>query len=248
MSKHIGMRYSSLTVVSLNRVNRYISSDGKKRRTAYFDCQCDCGEKTVIQESQLRYQKSCGCAKTQANLSRIVDITGIVFGRLTAIERNDDGLWLCSCECGETNSVSFAQLKNGNTRSCGCLSASMWQQYRESLGLDPLQPMSSEDSSQRAKFIPVAKETYKRDDYSCVWCSKTYCRINAHHLDTWSQCPEKRFDKDNLVTLCDECHLKVHNNNYRTPPNLYMTILLKGYCKVVCKPALVNIEREEIFL
>lgn len=53
------------------------------------------------------------------------DIAGEVFGRLTAIsmvyplQRNTQ--WLCQCECGAKITTGLAKLRNGHTRSCGCL-------------------------------------------------------------------------------------------------------------------------------
>lgn len=54
------------------------------------------------------------------------DITGQVFGRLTAIEptnsrKNGYPLWRCRCECGSITEVSIAHLQKGSTQSCGCL-------------------------------------------------------------------------------------------------------------------------------
>jgi hypothetical protein len=62
------------------------------------------------------------------------DITNQRFGRLTALVRNGTlyktntrgggnqlALWLCECDCGNRITVPGATLRNGNTRSCGCL-------------------------------------------------------------------------------------------------------------------------------
>ena len=54
-----------------------------------------------------------------------IDLTGQVFGRLTAISvfgKNKYGktLWHCSCECGSVTLVSTGDLRSGNTKSCGC--------------------------------------------------------------------------------------------------------------------------------
>lgn len=53
------------------------------------------------------------------------DLTGHVFGRLTAIERYSvdiDGsyLWRCRCECGTELNVRSGNLRNGSRQSCGC--------------------------------------------------------------------------------------------------------------------------------
>lgn len=57
---------------------------------------------------------------------RFRDLTGLVFGRLTAIKAirvNARGcyIWRCQCGCGVIVSVVGAHLSSGTTRSCGCL-------------------------------------------------------------------------------------------------------------------------------
>lgn len=58
-------------------------------------------------------------------MPRAIDLSGHKFGRLTAIEfAGHNGRyrkWKCRCDCGETLDVLTASLRNGNTRSCGCL-------------------------------------------------------------------------------------------------------------------------------
>lgn len=57
---------------------------------------------------------------------RAEDLTGQHFGRLIAIKRvgqtkGGNALWLCRCDCGNEKIVAGSNLKNGHTRSCGCL-------------------------------------------------------------------------------------------------------------------------------
>lgn len=54
------------------------------------------------------------------------DITGQKFGRLTVIKISHKNKqrkykWLCKCECGNFLKVWGGNLKNGHTKSCGCL-------------------------------------------------------------------------------------------------------------------------------
>lgn len=54
------------------------------------------------------------------------DITGRRFGRLVAlarVENASDGRpqWLCLCDCGKQKVVRSGSLKQGHTKSCGCL-------------------------------------------------------------------------------------------------------------------------------
>lgn len=53
------------------------------------------------------------------------DLTGLRFGRLTAVDRADNSkggsvMWLCECDCGNKTIVSRGNLRKGNTKSCGC--------------------------------------------------------------------------------------------------------------------------------
>lgn len=55
-----------------------------------------------------------------------VDITGARFGLLTAVRQagvTHDGkaLWACLCDCGKEHVAIGKNMRNGNTKSCGCL-------------------------------------------------------------------------------------------------------------------------------
>lgn len=53
------------------------------------------------------------------------DVSGTKFGRLTAVEvvgaYRREKVWRCVCECGREKEVRLSNLRNGNTRSCGCV-------------------------------------------------------------------------------------------------------------------------------
>ena len=60
-------------------------------------------------------------------MSAVVNLVGMQFGRLTVAHRDttksDNAVWLCSCSCQRSDlvSVSGANLRSGNTQSCGCM-------------------------------------------------------------------------------------------------------------------------------
>lgn len=63
-------------------------------------------------------------------MAKPIDLSNQKFGRLTVISknkirsnrpRNKRSFWDCLCECGENCIVSSAALRNGLTKSCGCL-------------------------------------------------------------------------------------------------------------------------------
>ena len=59
-------------------------------------------------------------------MPKFIDLTGQKFNRLTVIKReyrnkSKQSCWKCFCDCGNSAIVSGLHLKNGNTKSCGCL-------------------------------------------------------------------------------------------------------------------------------
>lgn len=59
-------------------------------------------------------------------MGRLKDYTGERFGRLIVIKRVENNKhnqvrWLCKCDCGNKKIVLANALREGNTRSCGCL-------------------------------------------------------------------------------------------------------------------------------
>lgn len=56
---------------------------------------------------------------------QLIDLTGQRFGRLTVVRKSGkdnfrNSTWECICDCGNSSIVSSVNLRNGNTKSCGC--------------------------------------------------------------------------------------------------------------------------------
>lgn len=77
-------------------------------------------------------------------MGKFVDLSGEKFGMLTVVSRhstakNGDALWLCKCECGGETITRRNALKNGQSKSCGCLKISLLKQSKtHGLSRDPI--------------------------------------------------------------------------------------------------------------
>jgi len=56
-----------------------------------------------------------------------------------------------------------------------------------------------------------AKQVKKRDNWCCQSCGKKGGRLEAHHIDEFSKVVALRWEIENGVTLCLDCHRDVHS-------------------------------------
>ena len=118
-------------------------SKNSSNNVSWYRCKCDCGNYIDVPGTQLgRSIKSCGCLRREKRPWKEDDPRrekfrprgtknkippGTKFGRLTVLKSPElkDGryYYLCRCSCEEENEVLVRNdwLKDGTTRSCGCL-------------------------------------------------------------------------------------------------------------------------------
>jgi endogenous inhibitor of DNA gyrase (YacG/DUF329 family) len=63
------------------------------------------------------------------------------------------------------------------------------------------------------------KKVFERDNYTCQICgarnskdSNVIIKLHPHHIKSFAEYPELRFDVNNGQTLCSLCHYKLHGN------------------------------------
>lgn len=57
---------------------------------------------------------------------------------------------------------------------------------------------------------------FKRDDWTCQECKVKGGRLHPHHLKSFSEFIDLRFDINNGLTLCESCHKKTENYGRNT--------------------------------
>lgn len=219
-----GKKFGRLTALELTE-RRSPSGD------AYWKCKCKCGNITEVRKSRLSggYTKSCGCLARELTSERQsksgLNLTGKTFDRLVAIkptgEKTSEGrVWYCECDCGGSIETTARSLNDGRATSCGCKQ----REHVTKLGLSNVgknnpsynHELTDEQrttnrfhrSSHDAKRLRI--QTYKRDDFKCRVCGDSDNRIVAHHLESFADNIDVRFDLDNMITLCEGCHVSFH--------------------------------------
>lgn len=207
-----GLKFNRLTV---------LSDTGKRSNSnIVWECICECGGVAHVTANNLisGNTKSCGCLTDEKrrinSKKRIVNRVGETVGRLTVLKRigveGKTTFWECSCKCGKLTTVSNSNITK--TRSCGCL-------FKEMVGVNHpnYNPhLSDHERGKRrtetnGKSVKKWREkVFQRDDFTCQVCRKRGGKLNAHHLDGWNWCKDKRYTTDNGITLCFECHSRFH--------------------------------------
>jgi hypothetical protein len=60
-----------------------------------------------------------------------------------------------------------------------------------------------------SEFEEWRKKVFKRDNWTCRDCGKRgNGELHAHHIKSFAKYPELRFDVNNGLTLCEDCHKK----------------------------------------
>lgn len=65
------------------------------------------------------------------------------------------------------------------------------------------------------EFTPIRQFVFNRDKYTCNFCKTVGGHLHAHHILPYWVAPEAFLDKNNLITVCSDCHFeKAHKSNW----------------------------------
>jgi hypothetical protein len=104
------------------------------------------------------------------------------------------------------------------------------RRQRSLRGLPEDQVIGSAGRLARSKFNTVSRKIKERDSYTCALCSVVGFKIQTHHIESWFERPELRYDFLNLVSLCKPCHIhKAHAGNSRKSPDPEIAAFLKQH-------------------
>jgi hypothetical protein len=112
-------KYGKLTILE------FIKYTGDKSpRKAIWKVKCDCGKIFDINVANLKtgHTRSCGCLIREKASNKYINKK---FNNLTAIKlieiKKGQSHWLFRCDCGSEVIKRISSVKNGDTKSCGCV-------------------------------------------------------------------------------------------------------------------------------
>lgn len=113
-----GMKFGHWEVLKFDHTNEH--------RIKYFLCRCDCGIVRPVRASALLNGTSTACSKTCS----MAPVIGGKYGEWTVLgrDRSKPKNYICLCSCGNKSSVFGSSLKNGTSKSCGCLKSKKLKQ------------------------------------------------------------------------------------------------------------------------
>ena len=166
LQDHTGVAYGQLT-----GIRRLPHLTGKG---AIWEWQCTCGSVTTAPAKQVKRgdRVSCGC------VSRLENHAGRVYGQLTGLyplpRKNGATMWQWRCTCGNEIATQGRLVKDGKTRSCGCLRKEIAakKRYRDLTG-------------QTFGLLTAIRPELRKKGYSTRWlflcaCGNTHVATGAY--------------------------------------------------------------------
>lgn len=133
-------------------------------------------------------------------MNKIKNLVGKRFNKLTIIQRAKSigyqTTWLCRCDCGTEKIIRSQCLKNGNTKSCGCLRSSK----NERMGMrGENSPRWKGDAVGKSALHARIRKMIPKPD-KCLFCEQ------KERLELANKSQKYKTTLDDWMYLCPSCH------------------------------------------
>lgn len=181
-------------------------------------------------------------------MGNLINLIGQKFGRLMVIKRvgsdlkNRNPMWLCKCACGKEKIIRGDNLKNGKTKSCGCLNKeSPNNKMRLNPGLANMRNSIinyKRHAKQRGlRWNLTEKQFAEITQQDCYYCGAKPNNLSKHKesfgeyiyngLDRIDN--NKGYVIDNIVPCCKDCN----RSKYKRTLQEYKDWIKSSYNKML---------------
>lgn len=177
---------------------------------------CECNSESMVSFSNFKAGKrcvACGTKKSADSGRQSLEQVRKIFKdagceMLSDVYKDSHSPLRYTCACKNTAVTTLARFKSGS-RCQKC------KRTRLSGENSPhWNPELTDAEREYRRDVPGYREwrdsVYERDDYTCQSCGVRGEKINAHHLENYSENKALRLDVNNGITLCYPCHRAFH--------------------------------------
>jgi len=157
-------------------------------------------------------------------MSKLINIVGQKYGRLLVLEKAESQkgrtLWKCLCDCGNEVVIQGLLLKNGHTKSCGCLRKEMAAEAKTTHGMGKTK-LNYVWLDMKGRCLRPTHRSYKNYGGRGITYTKDWETFEGFYADMGSTYQEgltldridnnKGYSKDN----CRWTTVLIQNNNKR---------------------------------
>lgn len=235
--QYIGHKFHNLTVTEINEELSAL------RATIYVNTVCTCGAPrpgVKLTDLKCKTDRKWACSKACESTTSAQSFVGQRFGKFTITNvrhgtRKDTEkdanrvIFDAKCDCGCT--VSYPKRlftgENGHRtlKSCGCEKLQRMKDICKDKW-DGHTPIPQARAT--PEYFAWRKKVYKKYVGTCVCCgSKNRKGMEAHHLFGFSFFQHLKYDENNGILLCENCHKEFHrkNGNHFNVPQQMLTFL-----------------------
>lgn len=157
-------------------------------------------------------------------MSKVKDETGNVYGQLTVLKRVEKAsygrhaFWLCQCECGNKPIVSGTSLRDGRTKTCGCVHSR--QLPPGQAAFNALYCNYRINARNKGRIFELTKEDFSFiTKMNCHYCGIEPLQISCYrglngdytHNGVDRVDSKKGYTLDNVVPCCSMCNIAKKN-------------------------------------
>jgi hypothetical protein len=175
---------------------------------------CVCGSESVVNLNHLLNGKLCKlCGYKKASKTKTKSFEEVKkmfeakgFKLLSESYEGSRQNLTYLCKCGRVSETALSNLSSiEGCRDC-------WIDFLLS-DKNPSRSLTVEERHSQRKAPEYAEwrtSVFQRDSYTCISCAQYGGSLQAHHLDAFHWCEDRRYDTTNGVTLCRSCHTDFH--------------------------------------